>query len=74
VRFLASLSPTPRATSYGRSWAYWKANRFIFMLHGQWVEPAGNVELPCSSGRDVIKDICKDAGVPFAPDKEASSS
>lgn len=40
-----------------------------FYMHGQWVEPAGNVELSCSSGRDVIKDICKDLGVPLVPDE-----
>jgi phytoene dehydrogenase-like protein len=36
-----------------------------FYMHGQWVEPGGNVELSCGSGRDVIKDICKDMGKPF---------
>jgi len=39
-----------------------------FYMIGQWVEPAGNVELSCGSGRDVIKDICNDIGVPFVPD------
>ena len=28
-----------------------------FYMYGQWIEPAGNVELSCASGRDVIKDI-----------------
>ena len=36
-----------------------------FYMHGQWVEPGGNVELSCGSGRDVIKDICKDVPKPF---------
>jgi len=40
-----------------------------FYMNGQWVEPGGNVELSCGSGRDVIKDICKDLGVPFVPDE-----
>jgi phytoene dehydrogenase-like protein len=31
-----------------------------FYMIGHWVEPGGNVELSCSSGRDVIKDICND--------------
>lgn len=39
-----------------------------FYMDGQWVEPGGNVELSCSSGRDVIKDICKELGMPFVPD------
>ena len=29
-----------------------------FFMIGHWVEPGGNVELSCASGRDVIKDIC----------------
>lgn len=36
-----------------------------FYMCGQWVEPAGNVELSCASGRDVIKDICLDLGLAF---------
>ncbi len=28
-----------------------------FYMIGHWVEPGGNVELSCASGRDVIKDI-----------------
>jgi phytoene dehydrogenase-like protein len=36
-----------------------------FYMHGQWVEPGGNVELSCGSGRDVIKDICKAEGKEF---------
>lgn len=39
-----------------------------FFMNGQWVEPGGNVELSCGSGRDVIKVICKDLGVAFVPD------
>ncbi len=31
-----------------------------FYMIGQWVEPGGNVELSCASGRDVIKDICRE--------------
>ena len=30
-----------------------------FYMIGQWVEPAGNVGLSVASGRDVIKDLCK---------------
>jgi len=29
-----------------------------FYMIGHWVEPGGNVELSCASGRDVIKEIC----------------
>jgi len=36
-----------------------------FMMCGQWVEPGGNVELSCASGRDVIKDICGEIKIPF---------
>ncbi len=36
-----------------------------FYMIGQWVEPGGNVELSVASGRDVIKDICTAADVPF---------
>jgi hypothetical protein len=32
---------------------------------GHWVEPGGNVELSCASGRDVIKDICSAREVEF---------
>jgi phytoene dehydrogenase-like protein len=39
-----------------------------FYMNGQWVEPGGNVELSCGSGRDVIKDICKDVGISFVPE------
>ncbi|MCB2213989.1 NAD(P)/FAD-dependent oxidoreductase [bacterium] len=39
-----------------------------FSMIGQWVEPAGNVELSCASGRDVIKDICHGRGEPFLPE------
>lgn len=31
-----------------------------FYMIGQWVEPGGNVELSCASGRDVIRDICRE--------------
>jgi phytoene dehydrogenase-like protein len=31
-----------------------------FYMAGQWVEPGGNVELSAASGRDVIKDICRE--------------
>jgi hypothetical protein len=30
-----------------------------FYRIGHWVEPGGNVELSCASGRDVIKHICE---------------
>jgi phytoene dehydrogenase-like protein len=39
-----------------------------FYMIGQWVEPAGNVELSCASGRDVIKDICTAQGINFIPE------
>jgi len=41
-----------------------------FYMCGQWVEPGGNVELSAASGRDVIKDICRERGQPFVPDTE----
>ena len=41
-----------------------------FYMIGQWVEPGGNVELSCASGRDVIKDICHDRDQPFLPEEE----
>lgn len=39
-----------------------------FYRIGHWVEPGGNVELSCASGRDVIKDICLESDRPFVPD------
>jgi len=36
----------------------------LYMI-GQWVEPGGNVELSCASGRDVIGDICRERERPF---------
>ena len=42
-----------------------------FYMAGQWVEPGGNVELSCASGRDAVKDICRDMGRPFVPDDSA---
>ena len=45
-----------------------------FYMIGQWVEPAGNVELSCASGRDAIKDICKGLGQPFIPYEEIEES
>jgi len=42
-----------------------------FYMIGQWVEPGGNVELSCGSGRDVIKDICHAGGKPFKPEESA---
>lgn len=45
-----------------------------FYMAGQWVEPGGNVELSCASGRDVIKDICKALVMPFVPDEEVGDS
>ncbi len=36
-----------------------------FYMIGQWVEPGGNIELSAGSGRDVIKDICRQEGRPF---------
>jgi phytoene dehydrogenase-like protein len=40
-----------------------------FYMVGQWVEPGGNVELSCASGRDAIKDICRELERPFVPDE-----
>jgi len=37
-----------------------------FYRIGHWVEPGGNVELSCASGRDVIKDICVERGQEFS--------
>ncbi len=37
-----------------------------FYMIGQWVEPGGNVELSCASGRDVIKDICDNLAQEFS--------
>ena len=45
-----------------------------FYMVGQWVEPGGNVELSCASGRDAIKDICRELDRPFVPDEEAEKS
>jgi len=39
-----------------------------FYMVGQWVEPGGNVELSCASGRDAIKDLCRELDQPFVPD------
>jgi len=41
-----------------------------FFRIGHWVEPGGNVELSCASGRDVIKDICHLRGELFIPDEQ----
>ncbi len=40
-----------------------------FYMIGQWVEPGGNVELSCASGRDVIKDICHARKEAFVPEE-----
>lgn len=40
-----------------------------FYMIGQWVEPGGNVELSCASGRDVIKDICHGRDQAFKPEE-----
>jgi phytoene dehydrogenase-like protein len=40
-----------------------------FYMIGQWVEPGGNVELSCASGRDVIKDICHAREARFLPEE-----
>ena len=40
-----------------------------FYMIGQWVEPGGNVELSCASGRDVIKDICHAREEAFLPEE-----
>jgi hypothetical protein len=34
---------------------------------GHWVEPGGDEELSCASGRDAIKDICHDKDQAFKP-------
>jgi phytoene dehydrogenase-like protein len=36
-----------------------------FYMIGQWVEPGGNVQLSAASGRDVIRDICRESDRPF---------
>jgi len=36
-----------------------------FYRTGHWVEPGGNVELSCASGREVIKDLRKIEDRPF---------
>lgn len=36
-----------------------------FYLIGQWVEPAGNVQLSAASGRDLLEMICRADGQPF---------
>jgi hypothetical protein len=36
-----------------------------FYLIGQWVEPAGNVQLSAASGRDLLEMICRADGKPF---------
>lgn len=36
-----------------------------FYMIGQWVEPAGNVQLSAASGRDVIEMICRQRHLPF---------
>ena len=41
-----------------------------FYMIGQWVEPGGNVELSCGSGRDVIKDICRELDREFVTEIE----
>ncbi len=37
-----------------------------FYMVGQWVEPGGSVELSAASGRDAIKDMCREDDRPFA--------
>jgi phytoene dehydrogenase-like protein len=36
-----------------------------FYRIGQWVEPAGNVQLSAASGRDVMEMICREQGREF---------
>ncbi|MBN1639989.1 MAG: NAD(P)/FAD-dependent oxidoreductase [Anaerolineae bacterium] len=43
-----------------------------FRMIGQWVEPGGNVELAAASGRDVIKDLCRQDGRAFVPEEEGA--
>jgi len=45
-----------------------------FYMCGQWIEPGGNTELSCASGRDVIKDICQEQGQPFYPDHKPATN
>lgn len=40
----------------------------LYMI-GQWVEPAGNVQLSAASGRDVFKLICAADGRPFVTEE-----
>ncbi len=42
-----------------------------FYMIGQWVEPGGNVALSCASGRDVIRDICREREREFVTKSDA---
>jgi phytoene dehydrogenase-like protein len=43
-----------------------------FYMVGQWVEPAGNVQLSAASGRDVIEMICRRRGHAFVTQESES--
>ena len=44
-----------------------------FYMIGQWVEPAGNVELSAASGRDAIKLLCAADSKPFTTSEPAAT-
>ena len=44
-----------------------------FYMIGQWVEPAGNVELSAASGRDVVKLLCMADKQPFVTSQPAAT-
>lgn len=45
-----------------------------FYMIGQWVEPAGNVQLSAASGRDAIKLLCRADGKPFETSQPATEA
>ena len=45
-----------------------------FYMIGQWVEPAGNVQLSAASGRDLLEVICKRFGKAFVTERPPAAS
>ena len=45
-----------------------------FYMIGQWVEPAGNVQLSAASGRDLLEVICKRLGRAFVTERPPAAS
>lgn len=45
-----------------------------FYMIGQWVEPAGNVQLSAASGRDLLEVICKRFGRAFVTERPPAAS